>query len=183
MKKSGELPKEKTWDQKVKDIKERIDKFIAGNEGRIERTDTSIDFKSISIGKQKISISYTDYEGEKSFSCGEVPRAEFYIAMEAMAWFYAEELGAHLLTGDTHVIFTVNKVSLHRNKETGTVTGFNISGTQQIQGWVQQQRYASERRISLTDKSLLILNRIFDEAYLYIKGKRAQQKLFEEEES
>lgn len=183
MKKDAEPKKEKTWDEKVADIKARIDKFMEGDEGRIERTDAGIDFRSISFGKQKIAISYSDYEGEKSFSCEEVPRTEFYIAMEAMAYFYAEELGAHLLTGDTHVIFTVNKVSLYRDKETGVVTGFTLSGTQQIQGWVQRQRYTSEKRISLTDRSVLILNRIFDEAYLYIKGKRAQQKLFDEEES
>ena len=182
MKKDTETKKEKTWNEKVADIKARIDKFMEGDEGRIERTDAGIDFRSISFGKQKIAISYSDYEGEKSFSCGEVPRTEFYIAMEAMAYFYAEELGAHLLTGDTHVIFTVNKVSLYRDKETGVATGFTLSGAQQIMGWEQRQKYTSER-IGLINQSTRILNRIFDEAYLYIKGKRAQQKLFEEDES
>lgn len=182
MKKDREPKKGKTWDEKVADIKAEIDEFMKGNEGRIERTDAGIDFKSISIG-QKVSISYTDHEGEKSFSCIEAPRLEFCIAMEAMAYFYAEELGAHLLTGDKHVAFTVSKVSLHRDKKTGVATGFMLSGTQQIQGWVQRQKYTSERHISLSNKSLLILNRIFDEAYLYIQGKRAQQELFKEDES
>ena len=95
---------------------------------------------------------------------------------------HCTELGMDLLAGDRKVFFNVRKVIPHINKKYGVLDGFKISGYESIEKWTQIQSFSSDRVISLSEKSNLILQKIFDEAYIYLTGDRAQRNLFLEED-
>lgn len=171
-----------TWEENLEKRLEEIKVLLDSEDGRKGRVDAGIYFKSVAFSAQGVSLAYTDREGDKGFTCEEEPRKEFYLAFLAMSYFYCTELGMDLLAGDRKVFFNVRKVIPHINKKYGVLDGFKISGYESIEKWTQIQRFSSDRVISLSEKSNLILQKIFDEAYIYLTGDRAQRNLFLEED-
>lgn len=70
--------------EKISRWKEKYENLLSSTEGRKEREDSFIVFKSIYVGKG-IKIDYMDEEGEKRISSGEEPRVEFMDAMNSTA--------------------------------------------------------------------------------------------------
>lgn len=171
-----------TWEEDFQKRQEEIAELLKSDTGRKERVDAGICFKSVAFSAKGVSLAYTDREGDKGFTCEEEPRKEFYLAFLAMSYFYCTELGVDLLSGDRKVFFNIKKVTPHIDKKYGVLDGFKISGYEVIGKWAQTQNFSSDRVINLSEKSHLILQKIFDEAYIYLTGDRAQRNLFLEED-
>lgn len=171
-----------TWEEDFQKRREEIEELLASENGRKERVDAGVYFKSVAFSARGVSLAYADREGDKGFTCEEEPRKEFYLAFLAMSYFYCTELGVDLFAGDRKVFFNVRKVTPHIDKKYGVLDGFKISGYESIEKWTQTQNFSSDRVINLSEKSNLILQKIFDEAYIYLTGDRAQRNLFLEED-
>ena len=174
--------KQATWEEDFQKRMKEIEELLKSEEGRKARVDAGVCFKSVAFSAKGVSLAYTDREGDKGFTCEEEPRKEFYLAFLAMSYFYCTELGMDLLSGDRKVFFNVRKVTPHIDKKYGVLDGFKISGYESIEGWSQCQNFSSDRVINLSEKSNQILQKIFDEAYIYLTGDRAQRNLFLEED-
>lgn len=174
--------KQVAWEEDFEKRKEEIETLLTSEEGRKARVDAGVNFKSVAFSAKGVSLAYTDREGEKGFTCEEEPRREFYLAFVAMSYFYCHDLGMDLLSGDRKVFFNIQRVVPHINKKLGFMDGFKVSGYESIAKWTMHQNFSSDRVISLSEKSERILQKIFDEAYIYLTGERAQRNLFLEED-
>ena len=175
--------KQISWEEDFQKRKEETKELLASESGRKERIDAGVYFKSVAFSERGVSLAYTDYEGDKGFTCEEEPRKEFYLAFLAMSYFYCTELGMDLLSGERKIFFNVRKVMPHMDKKYGVLDGFKISGYENIEKWTQIQSFSSDGVIGLDERSNLILQKIFDEAYIYMTGDRAQRNLFLEEDN
>lgn len=161
--------------EKISHWKEKYENLLSSTEGRKEREGSFIDFKSIYVGRG-IKIDYMDKEGEKRFTSGEEPREEFMDAMSAMGFYCSDCLGKHMMTGKGDIIrFNVRKVTICYTKE-GVIKGIKPQGYVEIYGLPWTVSFTSNEKLLPTELMMEYLNKLFDEAYLFIKGARRKKE-------
>lgn len=161
--------------EKISRWKEKYENLLSSTEGRKEREDSFIVFKSIYVGKG-IKIDYMDEEGEKRISSGEEPREEFMDAMNAMGFYCSDCLGKRMMTGKGDIIhFNVRKVIICYTKE-GVIKGIKPQGYVEIYGLPWKVSFTSSEKLLPTELMMEYLNKLFDEAYLFIQGARRKKE-------
>lgn len=73
-------------------LRNQIQNLLESKEGRTLWVG-SIEFRSIQVSMNSISIGYVDATGAKTLTCEEPPREEFRIAMQAMSFYYSDMAG------------------------------------------------------------------------------------------
>lgn len=155
-------------------------KLMEDTEGRKERTDAGISFKSISLDGG-VKISYVEYGlTEKTVASGDKPRDELKLAMDYLAYHWTDERGSRLYL-DKGIARVPKKLKLKYDKKTGMLTHYSIAGYEQVEE-NPDITWFTTMWLPIYDTEMQILNKIFDEAWLYIQGERKEEDMFKEAE-
>lgn len=155
-------------------------KLMEDTEGRKERTDAGISLKSISLDG-RVKISYVEYGlTEKTVVSGDKPRDELKLAMDYLAYHWTDERGNKLYL-DKGIARVPKKLKLKYDKKTGMLTHYSIAGYEQVEE-NPDITWFTTMWLPIYDTEMQILNKIFDEAWLYIQGERKEEDMFKEAE-
>ena len=149
-------------------------------EGRKERLKAGIDFKSIQLDEE-VKISYIECgKTAKTIKSDDKPRDQLKLAMECLSYHWTDELGPRLYQAKG-IARSPRKITLKYDRKSGQLTDYSISGVETVEGasWI----YFTSPWIPIYEKDMKILDKIFDEAYLYIIGERKEENLFKQEEA
>lgn len=160
-----------------KRLRNQIQNLLESEEGRTLWAG-SIEFRSIQVSMNSISIGYVDATGAKTLTCEEPPREEFRTAMQAMSFYYSDIAGNYGVRMPLQAFFNVEKVVPKRDKKSGALKGVRLGGRFRLKGSPTTQRFSTIEDITPTDNVLRIMKKIYDEAALYISGERREQNLF-----
>lgn len=158
-------------------LRNQIQNLLESEEGRTLWAG-SIEFRSIQVSMNSISIGYVDATGAKTLTCEEPPREEFRIAMQAMSFYYSDIAGNYGARMPLQAFFTVEKVVTKRDKKSGALKGVRLGGRFYLKGSPTAQRFSTIEDITPTNNMLSIMRKIYDEAALYISGERREENLF-----
>ena len=160
-----------------KRLRNQIQNLLESEEGRTLWAG-SIEFRSIQVSMNSISIGYVDATGAKTLTCKEPPREEFRTAMQAMSFYYSDIAGNYGVRMPLQAFFNVEKVVPKRDKKSGALKGVRLGGRFYLKGSPTAQRFSTIEDITPTDNMLRIMRKIYDEAALYISGERREENLF-----
>lgn len=146
-----------------------------------ERIEDGIDFKAITLDNG-VKISYVEHGvTAKSIESEDKPRDELRLAMEYLVYHWTDEIGNKLYL-EKGVARAPKKLKLKYDRKTGMLTHYAISGVETIAGDVSYTWFQS-MWLPVYEKESEILEKIFDEAWLYINGIRKEENLFKPEEA
>lgn len=146
-------------------------------EGREDRTNARIKFKSV-ILDGGVKLTYEDSEGAKVLSAKEKPRDEFPIALRYLCYHWTDELGPKLYAAKG-IERIPRKLVLKYDTKSGILVSFRLSGVESVEEDNSPVWFDSVW-ITIREPEMKILNKIFDEAFLYLRGERKELDLFKE---